>query len=77
MGVPILIVMVTVIPQASWLSLSWSPKKMEGSASCMMTAMPPVKQLEPCSSLMAGRHVITAMETYGTKQSVYIYQFFI
>lgn len=31
-GVAILIVMVTVIPLASWLSLSWSPKRMEESA---------------------------------------------
>lgn len=44
MGVRILIVMATVIPQASWLLLSWSLRKMEGSASCMMTAMPPVSQ---------------------------------
>lgn len=71
----ILIVMVTVIPQASWLSLSWSLKKTEGSASCMMTAMPHIKRSEQCSSLMAGRHVITAVETYGTKQRVHIDHF--
>lgn len=32
----------------------------------MMTATPRLNQSEPFSSLMAGRHVITAMETYGT-----------
>ena len=72
-GVPILISMVTVIPQASWLSSSWSLKEMEGSASSMMTAMPPINQSEPCSCLTAGRHVITEMETYGTQHSVDIY----
>lgn len=43
-GVPILISMVTVIPQASWLSSLWSLKEMEGSASSMMTAMNLINQ---------------------------------
>lgn len=65
--------MVTVIPQASWLSSSWSLKEMEESASSMMTAMPTINQSEPCSCLTAGQHVITEMETYGTQHIVDIY----
>lgn len=38
----------------------------------MMTAMSPSGRSELCSSLTEEQHAITAVETYGTKHSLFI-----
>lgn len=67
--VPILIILVTVIRQASWPWLSLSLKGREGPALCMMTAMLLNNQSGLCSSPVAGQHATTAMVPSG-KSSV-------
>lgn len=74
--VSILIDVVSVIPQASWLSSSWLLKKMEGSVLCMMNAVPLINQSGPYSSLTVGRRAITATETYGKVFIIQVYLYY-